>query len=212
MKIYIADLAEYNAGNLYGKWLDLDDFTDADELKDAVYSVPKINPYSDGKERNEWAFHAYTLDYDPDPGFGESPDLEDVFRYHELCDTHGEAFAVWFDLFNGRRMPRDEWEESFQTAYYGEMESYKALAEQLVDDGLFGNIPESVARYIDYEAIGRDLKADYTIVSGYCFYYYRTRKTGESPWAEVSTISPGRKSLSTSISMSLNIRKMFAKI
>lgn len=72
MKIYIADLAEYNAGNLYGKWLDLDDFTDADELKDAVYSVPKINPYSDGKERNEWAVHDYELDYDPDPERGKA--------------------------------------------------------------------------------------------------------------------------------------------
>ena len=87
MKIYVADLAEYNAGNLYGKWLDLDDFNDADELKDAVYSVPKINPYSDGKERNEFAVHDYDLDFTPDPKFGEYPDLDDRTHTTESMKT-----------------------------------------------------------------------------------------------------------------------------
>ena len=172
MKIYVADLAEYNAGNLYGRWLDLDEFSSADELKDAVYSVPKINPYSDGKERNEFAIHDYDLDFTPDPKFGEYPDLEDVFRYHELCNEHGGAFTVWFNLYNGRYLDRDRWEEQFQDAYYGEYDSYTDLAEQMVDEGLFGEIPESIACYIDYEKIGRDLKMDYTIDDGYCFRDY----------------------------------------
>ena len=172
MKIYVADLAEYNAGNLYGKWLDLDDFNDADELKEAVYAVPKVNPYSNGKERNEFAVHDYDLDFTPDPNFGEYPDLEDVFRYHELCNEHGEAFAVWFNLYNGRYLDRDRWEDKFQDAYYGEYEDYTDLAEHMVEEGLFGEIPESIACYIDYEKIGRDLKMDYTIDDGYCFQDY----------------------------------------
>lgn len=141
MKIYVADLAEYNAGNLYGKWLDLDDFNDADELKEAVYAVPKINPYSNGKERNEFAIHDYDLDFTPDPKFGEYPNLDDVFWYHELCNEHGEAFAVWFNLYNGSYLDRDQWEDKFQDAYYGEYDSYTDLAEQMVDEGLFGEIP-----------------------------------------------------------------------
>ena len=172
MKIYVADLAEYNAGNLYGKWLDLNDFNDADELKAAVYSVPKINPYSRGKERNEFAIHDYDLDFTIDPNFGEYPDLEDVFRYHELCREHGEAFAVWFNLYNGRYLDRDQWEDKFQDAYYGEYDSYTDLAEHMVEEGLFGEIPESVACYLDYEKIGRDLMTEYTIDDGYCFSDY----------------------------------------
>lgn len=172
MKIYVADLAEYNAGNLYGKWLDLNDFNDAGELKEAVYAVPKVNPYSNGTERNEFAIHDYDLDFTPDPNFGEYPDLEDVFRYHELCQEHGEAFAVWFNLYNGRYLDRDQWEDKFQDAYYGEYDSYTDLAEQMVDEGLFGEIPESIACYIDYEKIGRDLKAEFTIDDGYCFHDY----------------------------------------
>ena len=37
----------------------------------------------------------------------------------------------------------------------------RALAEQFVDDGLFGDIPERLQFYIDYDAIARDLSMDY---------------------------------------------------
>lgn len=171
MKIYVADLAEYNAGRLYGKWLNLDDYSDSEELKTAVYSVPKINPYSSGKERNEYAIHAYTLDYSYDPNFGEYPDLEAVFCYHELCNKHGEAFAVWFSCIKSSIHSDDysEWENSFGDSFEGEFSSYNELAEHFVDEGLFGEIPDTIINYIDYEAIGRDLSFEYSIADGYCF-------------------------------------------
>ncbi|MCP4195171.1 MAG: antirestriction protein ArdA [Planctomycetaceae bacterium] len=42
-----------------------------------------------------------------------------------------------------------------------DVESMRELAEQFVEEGLFGNIPERLQFYIDYEAIGRDLAMDY---------------------------------------------------
>ena len=42
------------------------------------------------------------------------------------------------------------------------VESLKELAEQFIDEGLFGEIPGSLQFYIDYDAIARDLSADYT--------------------------------------------------
>ncbi|MFV0552106.1 MAG: antirestriction protein ArdA [Anaerorhabdus sp.] len=36
------------------------------------------------------------------------------------------------------------------------------LAMRFVDDGLFGEIPEELRFYIDYEAIARDLAVDYS--------------------------------------------------
>ena len=44
-----------------------------------------------------------------------------------------------------------------------EVGSLKDLAEQFVDDGLYGEIPHHLANYIDYEAIARDLAADYSM-------------------------------------------------
>lgn len=37
----------------------------------------------------------------------------------------------------------------------------KELTEQFVDEGLFGDIPERLQYYLDYDAIARDLSMDY---------------------------------------------------
>jgi len=54
-----------------------------------------------------------------------------------------------------------------------ELGSLKELAEQFVDEGLFGDIPERIANYLDYDLIARDLSADYseTDVAGTNYVY-----------------------------------------
>lgn len=42
------------------------------------------------------------------------------------------------------------------------MDSMKELAEEFVEQGLYGEIPESLQFYIDYDAIANDLRFDYT--------------------------------------------------
>lgn len=44
---------------------------------------------------------------------------------------------------------------------YG-VQSLRELAEQFVDEGLFGDLPDNLFAYIDYDAIARDLACDYT--------------------------------------------------
>lgn len=43
-----------------------------------------------------------------------------------------------------------------------ECDTMRELAEQFVDEGLFGEIPEYLQNYIDYDAIARDLGMDYS--------------------------------------------------
>lgn len=43
-----------------------------------------------------------------------------------------------------------------------EMDRLRDLAEHFVEEGLFGDIPERLAFYLDYDAIARDLSADYS--------------------------------------------------
>ncbi len=38
----------------------------------------------------------------------------------------------------------------------------RELAEQFIDEGLFGEIPERLQYYLDYDAIARDLAVDYS--------------------------------------------------
>ena len=49
------------------------------------------------------------------------------------------------------------------TVYYAE--SLKEFAEQFVDEGLFGDIPEHLENYIDMDAIAADLRHDYSETS-----------------------------------------------
>jgi len=43
-----------------------------------------------------------------------------------------------------------------------EMDSLRELAEQFIDDGLFGEIPDRLRSYLDMDLIARDLGFDYT--------------------------------------------------
>lgn len=43
--------------------------------------------------------------------------------------------------------------------------SLRELAEQFVEEGLFGEVPEPFQFYIDYDAIARDLAVEYTQVT-----------------------------------------------
>jgi antirestriction protein len=49
-----------------------------------------------------------------------------------------------------------------------DVDSMRELAEQFVEEGLYGDIPESLQFYIDYEAIARDLSVEYseTVIAG----------------------------------------------
>ena len=53
------------------------------------------------------------------------------------------------------------------------LDSMKELAEQFVDEGLYGDIPESLQYYIDFDAIGRDLSVEYseTTIAGGRYVY-----------------------------------------
>ena len=43
-----------------------------------------------------------------------------------------------------------------------EVDTMRDLAEYFVQEGLFGEIPESLQNYLDFDAIARDLSMDYT--------------------------------------------------
>jgi hypothetical protein len=43
-----------------------------------------------------------------------------------------------------------------------DLDTMKELAEQFVDEGLFGEMPKHLQHYIDYDAIAYDLSMDYT--------------------------------------------------
>ena len=91
-----------------------------------------------------------------------------IEAYFEACDEWSEdqklkaIIAIGeagykFDL--GSDSPDD-----FEVDIY-QLNSMLELAEQFIDDGLFGEIPKSIQSYIDYDAIARDLAMDYAEIT-----------------------------------------------
>ena len=55
--------------------------------------------------------------------------------------------------------------DGFDLDIYHGARTLRELAEQFVEEGLFGDIPERLQFYIDYDAIARDLAMDYAEAS-----------------------------------------------
>jgi antirestriction protein len=69
-----------------------------------------------------------------------------------------EAFLAFVEMNSNATETLEELLEQASESYAGEFKSFKELAEQQVDDGLWGDIPDHLKNYIDCEAIGRDLR------------------------------------------------------
>ena len=148
-RIYVANLAAYNAGRLKGQWIEPS--TDPDELAEQIVAAIGGNP------DHEWAIH----DYDSFPDMGEHPDLKDVSRMAEILEQHPLHIVQAAQQFASDDM--DELEEWLEEGY-GTYESERDYVEQYVDDagGPSALGKKTVDMYFDYDSFGHDvlLEAD----------------------------------------------------
>lgn len=85
-----------------------------------------------------------------------------VFELIDRLDDHEKRVLIIAIGECGYSFDHDKTEPSdFDLDIY-HVDTMKVLAEQFVDEGLFGEIPEQLAYYIDLDAIARDLAVDYT--------------------------------------------------
>jgi antirestriction protein len=149
-RIYVASLADYNAGNLHGCWID------ADQPADAIREqIKQMLAESEEPIAEEWAIHDYE-------GFGsyslsEWTDIDTVAEIASLIGEHGELFAELIahfgDLQDAKRWMAD--------GYRGEWNSLTEYAEQLIDDcysDTLKGLPDFIRYHIDFEGIGRDME------------------------------------------------------
>ena len=145
LRIYVACLASYNAGTLYGEWIDV---VDVDIIREGIQEMLDSSP-SLGAE--EWAIHGYE-------GFGfigisEDEDLDRVAAWGALIAEHGLAYAAYASHVGAVHAD----EAGFENAYCGEWDSEQAYGENLFDECYASEVPNHVRNYIDYEAFARDL-------------------------------------------------------
>lgn len=156
-KIFLTDLQAYNEGYLVGKWITLP-ISDYD-WSFALNEVLCEGEHAAGSEdHEEWFITDYeaefTIDeYEDINSLNEKAEIylnlddDDLLKVRYLVDYHG------YNTFDAI--------EKIEDVEMYENTTMEQLAEQFIDDGLYGSIPETISYYIDYEAIARDLAYDY---------------------------------------------------
>ena len=112
--------------------------------------------FIDGESIDSQLFEALGVNQCNFAQFLEACDDWDDDQKRKVIIAVGEC-GYSFDLTSGD--PDD-----FDIDLY-EIDSLRELAEQFVEEGLFGEIPEPIRNYLDYNAIARDLGMDYSEIT-----------------------------------------------
>jgi len=160
MRIYVGTYAKYNDGNLFGKWLYIENYSDKEEFLKACAEL-----HSD-EEDPELMFQDW--EGVPDDMVSEcwlDPECWELIEaYDEFDEDAVKAYIYCFGEWN---------RGDFQDRYRGEYDSWEDFAEQLVDElGYLYEIPEHLRYYFDYEKYARDLRlgGDVCEHDGYYFW------------------------------------------
>jgi antirestriction protein len=141
IRIYVASLAKYNEGRLVGRWIDLP----ADDLWEKVEEMLG--------EDEEWAIHDYEApfsisEYENLDKLNEAAELDEDYDLPRLGFLVGQGYNLDYAL-----------EQYEDVTFYPSM-NLEDVAVSLVEEGIFGTIPDNILIYFDYEKLARDLGYD----------------------------------------------------
>jgi len=168
MEIYITDLQAYNEGHLVGLWqiLPIGEIHLAEVIEEALAQGAEACNNSEAHEE------VFITDYEANI---EIEEYDNIHKLNELAQTMQEFTddellklqLLSAEGYNEREVI-DTGIDTYDVDIYDYRDStsytdtFELLASDLVDDGCFGEIPKALEYYIDYEAIARDLRMDYT--------------------------------------------------
>jgi antirestriction protein len=162
-RIFVTDYASYNEGSQFkhGHWIDLDQFSDVDELQEYLSNHFKDAGISD-PEIMITDFEGF-----PKKFYSESFDsslMGELFEYFEIVDNchEPEAMAAFIEVGYDA--------SDFDEAYAGKFDSDEDFAQDMADQ--LGSVDENAAwpnNCIDWEYAARELMYDYFEVDGYYF-------------------------------------------
>lgn len=160
MEIFLTNLGKYNEGELVGKWITLP--ISSDELAEVLLEIG-----IDGKEYEEY----FITDYEAPFTIGEYDNLSRLNEIAEelenLTETELKLFSAIEGEFSDIETAIDK-VKSGEILYYEDISNEEELGQVIAD---CWDIPEHLAMYIDYEAIGRSAVYEgWTISEGIAYY------------------------------------------
>jgi len=162
MKVCINTWALYNEALHLGTWCDLEDYEDA--IKE-LEELQKNNGLGDDLE-------VFLADWDDDEldicnEGANLKYLKKVYEEYEGLDARDKKKMEYLVSMRGYK-PSEVIDELDNCDIY-ENTTMEELAKEFVNEGIFGEIPNSIINYIDYNAIARDLSYDYEAYKGDIF-------------------------------------------
>ena len=145
IRIYVADLAAYNAGHLHGIWIDAT--IELDDMQAQINAMLAASPVVGAEEH---AIHDYE-------GFGEYAvteyaGLENVRDVALFIDAYPEFGAALLSHLGDL----DEAKRVADEGYRGCYASLADYAQEFTEETT--QIPETIRHYIDYDAMARDME------------------------------------------------------
>ncbi|AXH70544.1 anti-restriction protein [Gordonia phage Daredevil] len=160
-RIWIGDLAAYNAGELVGQWIELDSTTTEGDIEDAIAEILELGT-AKLKAQGEWSGpHEEWLIADTDCfgpiKIGEYEQISEILAHVERMGDDPDKYFAYVEHHGS--MYADGYTQDSVIGPLGE--TMLEVAYALVDDyGYLEGVPEHVARYFDYEAFARDLRIE----------------------------------------------------
>jgi len=160
IRIYVANLAAYNAGRLVGEWIDLP--LSDEELREKIQSI--LDAWNDGfSPSEEWAVH----DYEAPFSIGEYESPYKINEWAERLSNISEDEEVISAIFGGFSVEEAlEILENGEYRVYNDCDDMADVAYQLYEEsGRLAEIEKVISpSYIDWDAIGRDMEIEGTFI------------------------------------------------
>jgi len=191
-RIYVADLAAYNAGRLRGDWITPSG--DVDELAEQIQDVLRSHKRKGEPVSEEWAIH----DYDGFPDMGEYPGLKELAAMANALEScnNPEALRV---LMAAEPYYAEDVDAAVSYVDDNFIGIYKDASRELVDEWLDEGIisEEQIANHFDAEAFGRDARMDLDEEEDAWAADMSDKELGEHYFDEMGADGLGKKTLRT---------------
>ena len=168
VRIYVGTYNKYNNGSIYGKWIDLSNYLDKDELFTAMQELHK------DEEDPEFMFQ----DWEGSKLFedlnliGESylsPKIYEVIEAIEECSYDVEVIEAYIDCYGCGSTGIEEIISQMEESYMGEYPNDTDFTQTLLEDT--GCLPVNLPSYvhIDWVSTSRDIMMDYSDSNNHYF-------------------------------------------
>lgn len=148
-QVYVGTYGKYAAGSIRGAWIDLEECGDHETFIAKAKDLHKDEP---DPELMFQDFDGFPRGY-----YNESHIDPAVFEWLEMDEQDRELLEIYQECVDEKGTL-----EEAQDAYIGQTDGSEAdfAAEWYEESGQLEGVPEHIQRYIDYDAIARDMRCD----------------------------------------------------